>query len=248
MKKIRHYKTKDKNWGAYMYLQEVEKESNIQVIVGIGSQVLEFQTKVAEVIENGIYAEPLYQDKKLLGFRSKGLVVKIQIANLADQKVYEWINVDIVNVKTPEGNIYHRIVSKQPGKQVNRRNGCRVWVGLDGTAQIGTNKAVHDVIIKDISVNGISFVCGKDVEAELGTIVHLVFYDDATRSSFRLGAIIVRSEDVDRHKVMYGCRLNQESSAISKYVNEKQREKLRATRTVGMGTVPLEKRNQQKEV
>ena len=49
---------------------------------------------------------------------------------------------------------------------------------------------------------------------------------------------------MENYRIMYGCKLNQESSAISKYINEKQREKLRATRTIN--AIPLDKKNLRK--
>lgn len=224
-----------------MYLYEIDKESKIQILVNIGMQVLEFESQVLDITQGGILAEPVMKDDKILGFSTKGLIIRLLIINQSDQKVYEFNNVAIQNIKTPEEQLFHKIICRFPGKTVNRRNGCRVWLGIDGVAQIGTNKTPYDVMVKDISVNGISFVCPGNIQVEMGTIVHLAFFDDSTQTNFSLGAIVVRSEEMDQYKIVYGCKLNQESNAISKYVNEKQREKLRATRTVG-GTVPLEKR------
>lgn len=225
-----------------MYLYEVDKESKIQILVGIGMQVLEFDSKVMDIVQGGILAEPVMKDDKILGFRTKGLVIRLLVVNQTDQKVYEFNNVSIQNIKTAQEELFHRITGRFPGKAVNRRNGCRVWLGLDGVAQIGMNKTAYDVVIRDISINGIAFVCQESIQVEMGTVVHLTFFDDVTETRFSIGAIVVRREEAEQYKVIYGCKLNQESAAISKYVNEKQREKLRATRTVGGGTIPLEKR------
>ncbi len=227
-----------------MYLFEVENESTIQISVGIGIQVLEFNTKVLEIKEQSIYAEPIMRDDKILGFSTKGLVINICVVNLADMKAYQFNNVTIRNIKTPDGNLYHEITAKMPGIIVNRRNACRVWLGFEGIAQIGLNKKTYDVIIKDLSVSGIAFICKEEISVSPGTVVHLSFADDVTKTKFSLGAIIVRSEDMDNYRIMYGCKLNQESSAISKYVNDKQREKLRATRTVN--AIPLDKNKPRK--
>ena len=226
-----------------MYLNEIENESVIQISVGIGMQVLEFSTKVMEIKEQSIYAEPIMRDDKIVGFSTKGLIINICVVNKSDMKAYQFNNVAIKNIKTPDGNLFHEIFAKMPGKIVNRRNACRVWLGIDGIAQIGLNKKTYEVIIKDISVSGIAFICREDVVASPGMVVHLSFTDENTKTKFNIGAIIVRSEEMENYRIMYGCKLNQESNAISKYVNEKQREKLRATRTIN--AIPLDKKSKE---
>ncbi len=223
-----------------MYLYELEKDSNIQISVGIGFQVLEFDTSIAEIGEQVVYADPIIREEKMVGFSTNGLVIRVFAVNKADMRVYQFNNVKIRNIKMPDDKIYHEIRCMTPGKIVNRRAACRVWLGFDGIAQIELNKRTYDVVIKDISVTGISFVCGGDVKVEPDMVVHLTFEDESSKVRFSIGAIVVRSEEADHQKIVYGCRLNQESSAISKYVNEKQREKLRATRTVN--AIPPNKR------
>ena len=222
-----------------MLLEELDVGSKITILVGIGSQTLSFDSVVEEPSDNGILTTPVYRNDKLVGFRTKGLVIRIQVTNASDQKVYEFVNVEILNVKTQDEQIHHKMMCKTPGKQINRRTAVRVWLGLDGIAQIGTHKVAYEVTVKDISVSGISFIFHKDLNVETGTIAHIVFNDSEARMKFNISAIIVRTAQLDDGKVLYGCRLNQESPAIAKYVNDKQREKLKGSRTVGT-TVPLE--------
>lgn len=224
-----------------MLLEEMDVGSKITILVGIGSQTLSFDSILEEPAENGVLTTPVYRNDKLVGFRTKGLIIRIQVTNASDQKVYEFINVEILNVKTQDEQIHHKMVCKTPGKQVNRRTAVRVWIGKDGIAQIGVNRIAYEVIVKDISVSGISFIFHKDLNVEPGTMAHITFNDTEARTKFSLSAIIVRKELLEDNKVLYGCRLNQESPAIAKYVNDKQREKLKGSRTVGT-TIPLEKK------
>lgn len=223
-----------------MLLEELDVGSKMTILVGIGNQTLAFDTMLEETSENGmVLTSPVYRNDKLVGFRTKGLVIRLQVNNISDNKVYEFSNVEILNVKTKDQHIHHRMVCKNPGKQINRRTAVRVWIGLDGIAQIGMNRTAYNVLVKDISVSGISFIFHKDMQVEPGTMTHITFHDSTARTHFSLGAIIVRKEELEDGRVLYGCRLNQESSAIAKYVNDKQREKLKATRTVGK-TIPLD--------
>lgn len=222
-----------------MLLEELDVGSKITILVGIGSQTLSFDSILEEPSDNGVLTTPVYRNDKLVGFRTKGLVIRLQITNASDQKVYEFTNVEILNVKTQDEQIHHKMICKKPGKQINRRTAVRVWLGKEGIAQIGTNRVAYEVVVKDISVSGISFIFHKDLNVEPGTIAHITFNDTEARTKFSLSAIIVRKAELDEGKILYGCRLNQESPAIAKYVNDKQREKLKGSRTVGT-TVPLE--------
>lgn len=222
-----------------MFLHELDVESKVTILVRIGSQTLVFDTKIEEQAENGILTEPIYRNDKLVGFKTKGLIITLQISNISDQKVYEFTDVEILNVKTKDGKIHHKIVSKNPGKQINRRTAVRVWLGIEGVAQIGINRTAYNVIVKDISVSGISFIMHKSMNLDPGTMAHITFHDTEARVKFSLSAIVVRTAELEDGRVLYGCRLNQESPAVSRYVTDKQREKLKASRTVGT-TVPLE--------
>lgn len=224
-----------------MLLQEIDVGSKATILVRIGSQTLTFDTSVQEPAEDGVLTEPIYRNDKLIGFKTKGLIITVQICNVSDEKVYEFNNVEILNVKTKDGEIHHKMVCKNPGKQINRRTAVRVWLGIEGVARVGVNRTAYNVIVKDISVSGISFILHKDMGIEPGEMAHITFNDVDARTKFSLSAIIVRTAEMEDGRVLYGCRLNQESPAISKYVTDKQREKLKASRTVGT-TVPLEKK------
>ena len=224
-----------------MLLQEIDVGSKATILVRIGSQTLTFDTIVQEPAEEGVLTEPIYRNDKLIGFKTKGLIITVQICNLSDEKVYEFNNVEILNVKTKDGEIHHKMLCKYPGKLINRRTAVRVWLGIEGVARVGANRTAYNVIVKDISVSGISFILHKDMGIDPGEMAHITFNDVDARTKFSLSAIIVRTAEMEDGRVLYGCRLNQESPAISKYVTDKQREKLKASRTVGT-TVPLEKK------
>lgn len=223
-----------------MLLQEIDVGSKATILVRIGSQTLTFDTIVQEPSEDGILTEPIYRNDKLIGFRTKGLIITVQICNMSDEKVYEFNNVEILNVRTKDGEIHHKMICKYPGKQINRRTAVRVWLGIDGVARVGANRTAYTVVVKDISISGISFILHKDMGIEAGEMAHITFNDVDARTKFSLSAIIVRTAEMEDGRVLYGCRLNQESPAIAKYIADKQREKLKASRNVGT-TIPLEK-------
>ena len=93
-----------------MLLQEIDVGSKATILVRIGSQTLAFDTVVQEPAEEGVLTEPIYRNDKLIGFKTKGLIITVQICNLSDEKVYEFNNVEILNVKTKDGEIHHKMI------------------------------------------------------------------------------------------------------------------------------------------
>jgi hypothetical protein len=79
-----------------------------------------------------------------------------------------------------------------------------LFLGLGAVVQIGSNKKAVNVILKDISENGFSFVEIEDIDAE-NLPVRLVFNDMKTGIS--LIGNIVRKVTVGEKKIIYGCTL-----------------------------------------
>ncbi len=227
-----------------MLISDITVGAKIQIVVGIGMQQLEFATTVAEVFDGLFYAEPIFQDEKMLGFGTKGLVLSLIVTDEENGRAWQFNNIKIRNIKTAEEKLFHEVSCKTEGRAINRRGAHRVWVGEPGVAIIGLGGSQIDVTIKDVSTSGIAFVCSSDVEVTDGSVVHLTFRDPDINTRFEISAIVVRSMELERTRMVYGCKLNMESSAIAKYVNEKQRLKLKSARQGMSADVLAERRRQ----
>ena len=224
-----------------MYINEIAVRAGIQITVAIGMQTMEFTTTVAQVFNDCIYAEPIFKNEKMIGFSTKGLVLSMITTDAESGRAWQFVNIVIRYIRDADGNLFHEIKCKNEARPINRRGACRVWIGEPGLATTGLGKSPIDVTIKDISISGISFLCDRDNEIPDGSVVHIDFRDSVNNTRFSISAIVVRSEEIERARVVYGCKLNQESPAIAKYVNEKQREKLQAARQ--SRTMPLIKKD-----
>ncbi len=213
-----------------MRLIELKEGTAVQIVVGVAQHKLEFYTTVTQVFDTCIYVEPIMQDDKLVGFSNKGLIIDLIVTDSESERAFLFSGVKIRGIKTERQEIFHEISTLDEAKPINRRGACRVWLGEEGMATYGLGKPSFPVTVKDISVSGIAFICSKDVSIPDGSIVHVNFVDEPTGTTFSLAAIIVRSMDMENSRIMYGCKLNQESNAIAKFVNEKQRDKLKAAR------------------
>lgn len=216
-----------------MRLNELKPGTTAQIMVDIAGHTLEFSTVIEQVYDDCIYADPIMQDDKVVGFSTKGLILSLIVTDQESERAFLFQPVRIRTIKTEREEIFHEIRCDLDARPINRRGACRVWLGQEGMASYGLGNPSFAVTVKDISVSGIAFYCDKDIEIPDGSVVHVNFIDEPTGTVFSLTAIIVRSMEMERARVMYGCKLNQESNMIAKFVNDKQREKLKAARQVG---------------
>ena len=232
-----------------MRLNELAPGTGAQLLVSIGNQSLEFSTTIREVYADCIYIDPIMQDDKVVGFSTKGILIDLIVTDSDSERAYKFTNVKIRTIKSSkEDQIYHEIRCAGEGRVINRRGACRVWLGEEGYASLGLGSEPFPVTVKDISVSGIAFICSKDQDIPDGSIVRINFEDETSRANFSLAAIIVRSMDMERSRIMYGCKLNQESNEIARFVNNKQREKLKAARQSNLNAfVEENEKNKRKE-
>ena len=223
-----------------MVISDIKPGTKVQIVAARGVRTTDFDTTVIDVDENSLTVriEPIYSEDKLVGFDIDDIVIGLYVASKEDSRVYQFPNVSIRSYKTADDIIYQEITCESNlGKITNRRGACRVWVGVAGDVIFGDSLKPHKVTIKDISATGIAFVCDNKTEVTMGMPITVLFSDDVTKQNFQLSATVVRHEDVEHARIVYGCRFRSESDIVSRYVNEKQRAKLKETRTIGVRSI-----------
>ncbi len=210
-----------------MYINEITSGSTIKIIVNSGVTRLEFETKAVEGIitpVNGLIVEAVRTNEKMINFSSKGIVCGIFVIDNQTKMPYQWRIVNIHKIKV-KGIAQHVILTRQEVLPYNRRAYFRVWIWLAAILQVGKNQETYDVTIRDISANGISFVCSKNIDILEGGLIHVSFFDEVTGTSFNITALTVRKLDFDEQRVIFGCKLNVEVMAINRFIQQKQRER-----------------------
>lgn len=218
-----------------MYINELPEGIDVIINTCIGKEKMEFTTKTLSMDQKAFgkigYGEhvrvvaPIQIDGKTVGF-PPGYEYKV-IATHEDVP-YLWTQVAIILLSIPgSGEKIHVIVSDQDAKKYNRRNSFRQWVGAEGKAQI--NNQMVEIVVKDISSTGISIVLKKEYGIpESGELVHIVFEDASFDIRFSLIAEVVRCIELDGLRSIIGCKLKNPSSAIEKYITQKQRNAMRS--------------------
>lgn len=235
-----------------MVLNELAIGSSVELTAIIGTQRLVFQTEIVNLptddkkvhkalqkLTNGypyVAVPVIRQNDKVVGFPTSGVVYQVVIVNKEDEKVYQWVSVAIRQVKLPDLPAFHIIISNKAAKEYNRRQRYRLWLGIDGVASIGLSRKPIDVLVKDISSTGISFIARnavleeKNITINHNTFAVLTFFDEPSGTNFRISCIVIRAVAVDEQRTLYGCKFAEENQLIGQFVNKRQREKIKDQR------------------
>lgn len=210
-----------------MLLQEMPADNKIIIELSIKGQKFEFPSKVVSQGNNSIFIEPIRINGKVLTFNASESIA-INIVMIRENKSpMVWKGVGVACVHEKSGSFY-KITASGEGFEINRRGAFRLFVGISGVAQLGINRKAVDVIVKDVSENGFSFVSSEDMENVINMPVRLVFND--FNKNYSLMGIIVRKVIINETKVLYGCQLSVNNSQLEQYINQKQRQMLSMNR------------------
>lgn len=210
-----------------MLLQEITGDNRIIIELSYNGQKYEFPSKFLKKDGQYIYIEPIRINGKVLGFNStENITVSLIMVRDAKSPIV-WKGVGITTAYEKEGTCY-KVIASGEGYEVNRRGAFRLFVGISGVAQLGINKKAVDVIVKDVSETGFSFVSSEDMENVMNMPVRLVFSD--FNQNYSLMGIIVRKVVINEAKILYGCQLSINNTKLEHYISQKQRQMLAINR------------------
>lgn len=185
----------------------------------------EFESVILKILpEQGrVILAPVEVRGRVVHFSHSNIEHTIQI--IAKTKVYTFSDLKLKEVKT-NSKRYRYAISiecEEDVQPVNRRNFYRVFLGIKGTMETGVTRRTHEVVIKDISANGLGVLCPKEMNFPVGTEVQVMFLDELTGESFDLECTIVRKVTHDEKSVVYGCQLPEVNDSMERFVALKQR-------------------------
>ena len=85
--------------------------------------------------------------------------------------------------------------------------------------------------MRDISIGGISFICGNDYNFKIGDLFSINFKDVETKEDINLQVQVVRIEDNTSSEPsnptsIVGCVILRGNNNIGRYINQKQIDRL----------------------
>lgn len=216
-----------------MFIDEISLGQKIDLEANIGTEQIKFETTVTESFakKHMILADPVYKNEKVITFRAKGLIVNLSVSP-DDSAPVVFKNVTVNLMKKTDDSLCYAITSIAEGKAINRRESFRCYVGISSAVQAGGNRAAHDAIIKDVSVTGFAVTCNDpEVEFRENQVLHVVLNDYleelAENFSFQMYGIIVRIQELDNGRKIYGCKLNNKVPGLETYIFKKERLRLK---------------------
>lgn len=217
-----------------MRIEELTPGQPITFIATIREETMEFPSRIMELYPKKrlVLADPVYLNEKVLYFRGKGLIVDL-LVTFEDIKPQLFKNIQVSLMKKADKSLCYNLSTIVESKPYNRRKYYRCYVGVSTSIMYGANRNAHEIVIKDVSADGFSFVCGKDVEFNSEHLVHVVLNDYleeiAENFSFHLYGFIVRSYETEGDRIVYGCRLNNRVAGLESYIMKKERIRIQKT-------------------
>lgn len=208
-----------------MKLVEFDRGSEIIISSAKRHSRHDFNTAIisAKTEKNIVFVKPVLVGGKRVRFSDPE--IKHVVTVNAGSKVYTYHDIKLreVRVSSTKNKYVLCIESEEDVAAVNRRNFFRVYLGVSGTLLTKMNCRQQEVVVKDISANGLGVICPKTMRLSIGTRVFVNFVDGLTQEEFKVDCMIVRCEKHNEESILYGCQLPESNDEMEKFVALKQR-------------------------
>ena len=196
-----------------MKLNQLTSDSTIQLEFEAGTEKLYLDVQIAQVSKSGLVLYPVIIEGKALSFKNNENIINLVYLQ-KEGKPLIWKNVAVSNAVI-NGRNFVLVRSISDGAEYNRRNNYRLPLDIRGNI-VGYG----DIIIKDISNNGIGFAIDKDAKRfTIGQQVNLGF--SARNVNYTMSVTVARIVEQET-KILYGCSM-MSTPAIDQFISEEQR-------------------------
>ena len=232
-----------------MKISEIEKGSNLVVkvfpkVMKDGVEIrsmrsLDFAVNVQKVYATAIAVDEIKTtsvpapggkqgDKKDKGmatvsFQSTKAFIDLYLFE-DDTAPVVWENVTIKHARVDKGPC-HVIMASKDGVKMNRRHAYRLDVHAPANISIGRDRTSQiQGIVRDVSSNGFAIITTKE-DIRGGEEVRAEMFDKET--AFMLVGVCVRKRTMQDGRFLYGCKMRFDNPQLRKYINEKQRQRMK---------------------
>ncbi len=209
-----------------MKLSELENGTAVTFELHIEGKKFEFPSVMEFQKRGKVYFQPIRVGEKLLNVQNDKIIVNLMYT-VAGSKPIMWGELD-VKEEVYKKQVFYTADMDTKGKVFNRRGAYRQFVGAPVFAKVGSGRAEIQVVLKDISTTGFSFVYREDLGDTSRSLVVIpyVYRDDQEMFDLMLSGKIVRKQTMQDGKILYGCALVKKNEVIAKFVNYMQKEQL----------------------
>lgn len=228
-----------------MYITELEEGAKVEIQASDGIKSITLESAIASIKDQEdilkldqvheakpnikfIVLNPIRRDDLLINFVSD-YVFSHLIAIVDGNKPVIWRNVTIVNIRLPKYGSVHILMTSREGETYNRRQHYRVTLDCEGLIRIRTaeKETIFNVFVKDISESGIGFSIKGNQGLERGSRCIVEFKDAGSGQEIRSDVVIIRVQEMENNRYMMGCKIRQRSAEIAKFINKKQKDRMK---------------------
>lgn len=214
-----------------MNLDKMDSGIPVTLKVKRESAVADFSTVLIDHVGNCLVCQPIMQDEKIINFSISGVTHEVNIFDKDVGKLYAWRNIEVKAGYYKKTTLCHLIYLNSVPVEINRRNNYRQYLGIEGKAEVFHRPSV-DVILRDVSNNGIGIIARERAYFEVGRMVKITFSDEGGRFKFALPCEIVRERELETGGMEFGCSVIEPPQNLATYVAHKQLEERK--RVLGM--------------
>ena len=217
-----------------MRIEELIPGMAITFYVDVNGRQLTFDSKITEIhpLRHLVLAQAVHRNDKIVSFRGQNVIVDL-VVNTGEEKPHIFKNIEVHTLKKSNGTFCYNLVTEEESKPYNRRDSYRCYVDIPSDFQVTLNHAPMSVILRDVSINGFSFICERDFGLQIDHLVHINLHDRLEETletyDFALCGLISRIQKLKGEKILYGCRLNTPIPGLEGYIMKKERLRLRKT-------------------
>ncbi len=199
-----------------VYITDLQVDSEVTLACRVNDRTAEFKCTVSKVSETFICLDVPLVEGKALSFDG----VATSIIGSVNEILYKFPECVVARFK----GMY---IAKgfKPGSKINRRGSFRVGVSVLASLVRNSDETVN-VYVRDVSASGYSITTEKDLA--IGEQICIRFDDMGMR--LQLIGTVVRMEEVDETKKIYGVQMIKPPAIMENYINAKQRDILRKKR------------------
>lgn len=128
-----------------------------------------------------------------------------------------------------QGDDYIVLANARLAPKTNRRDAYRQYLGLRGNSTLFETTKYKEANIRDISVTGIAFISFDKERYNIDDKVDIQFFDKTINKEISLCVQIVRLNDLDDERVLYGCKILTTDCNLGNYIAIKQSQELSRT-------------------
>ncbi|MBP5332242.1 MAG: PilZ domain-containing protein, partial [Lachnospiraceae bacterium] len=166
--------------------------------------VADFDTTLISIVGDCLLCEPILHEGKAVSFNVPGLKTEMSVFDPNAGKIYCWRKLEIKLGYYRKKTLCQLIYPQCEPVEINRRANYRQYIGIPGKV-VYFRSAPQDIIVRDVSNNGVGFLSDKKGEYTVGKMVNVSFNDEEGRYKFDLRCQIVPERELDNGRFEYGC-------------------------------------------